>query len=330
MHIKGTLKTDERDARYFYHSFPRRQRESPSEDLEKGLQVLTSICTSGFLLTPEITEWREPLDDGSLGKPWKVIQKRCCFTELAPGELAEHSKHFGRFSIEFDVQTFRQLGGIPVFYLPRASNDDVGLESVAAALLARIGEIQVLLNRLADLSKLVETTEDKSRPLIIQKNEQHFPTRSSLGGAEDIIEMLTHETQSVDILRNSLRALSAFFYPAEDFRYTGVLAYYHQREWRFIANMSKYGDNLDRDLNVQEKAYLIALDEDFFCQNVEFFTGTYRRVDQCRLFSELSGKRLLQYARRIIVPAAAIVPAKKLLGDLIHVPVVSLEELENS
>lgn len=316
--------------RYFYHSFPRRQREQPADELDTGMQVLMSIAASGFLLTPEITEWREPRDNGSFGKPWKVIQKRCCFTELAPDELAEHSEHFGKFSIEFDVRTFRQIGGIPVFYLPRATDDDVGLESLAAALIARIGEIQILLNRLADLEKLVATTEDKGQRLVILKNEQQFHTRCSLGGAEDVIGMLTHDAQGVDILRNALRALSAFFYPAEDFRYTGLLAYYRQREWRFIANMAKHGHDLDRDLTDQEKDNLMALDGDFFGRNIDFFTGTYRRVDQCRLFSELSGKSLLQYARRIIVPADAIAAANELLGDFYHVPVVSLEELECS
>ena len=291
-------------------------------------QILSSIAASGFLLTPEITEWREPRDDGSLGKPWKVIQKRCCFTELAPVELAEHSDHFGRFSIEFDARTFRQLGGIPVFYLPRATDDDVGLESLAAALLSQVGEIQILLNRLADLAKLVATAEDKKQHLVILKNKQQFNTRCSLGGAEDVIGMLTHESQGVDILRNALRALSAFFYPAEDFRYTGLLAYYRQREWRFIANMSKHGHDLDRDLSDQEKANLMALDGDFFGRSMEFFTGTYHRVDQCRLFSELEGKRLLQYVRRIIVPADTIAAATELLSDSYHVPVVSLEELE--
>jgi len=314
--------------RYFYHSFPRRQRERSANELDAGMKVLTSIAASGFLLTPEITEWREPRDNGSLGKPWKVIQKKCCFTELTPGELAEHSEHFGKFSIEFDVRTFRQLGGIPVFYLPRATDDDVGLESLAASLIARIGEIQILLNRLADLAKLIESTEDKRRPLVIQKGEQQFHTRSSLGGAEDVIEMLTHDAQGVDILRNALRALSAFFYPAEDFRYTGLLAYYRQREWRFIANMAKHGHDLDRGLTDQEKDNLMALDRDFFGRRIDFFTGTYRRVDQCRLFSELEGKSLLQYARRIIVPADAIEAVSDLLGDSYHVPVVSLEELE--
>lgn len=314
--------------RYFYHSFPRRQRERPADELDAGLQVLGSIAASGFLLTPEITEWREPLDDGSLGEPWKVIQKRCCFTELATGELAEHSKHFGRFSIEFDARTFRQLGGIPVFYLPRASDDDVGLESLAAALLSRIGEIQILLNRLADLAKLVATAEDKRQLLVIRKNEQQYHTRCSLGGAEDVIRMLTHDVQGADILSNALRALSAFFYPAEDFRHNGLLAYYRQREWRFIANMSKHGHDLDRDLSDQEKANLMALDGDFFGRSIEFFTGTYHRVDQCRLFSELEDKRLLQYARRIIVPADVIAATTELLGDSNHVPVVSLEKLE--
>ncbi len=310
--------------RYFYHSFPRCQRERPADELDTGLQVLASIAASGFLLTPEISEWRERRDNGSLGEPWTVIQKTCSFTELAPGELAEHSKQFGRFSIEFDVRIFRQLGGMPVFYLPRATDDDIGLESLAASLVARTGEIQILLNRLADIEKDVATTEDKNRHLAFLKNGQQHLTRCSYGGAEDIIGLLTHDSRRVDILRNALRAMSALFYPAEDFNHTGLLAYYRQREWRLIANMSMHDYDIDRVLTEQEKTNLMAINGDFFGQNMEFFTGNYRRVDQCRLFSELAGKRLLQYARRIIVPADAVAAATELLGDSNHVPVVSL------
>ena len=314
--------------RHFYHSFPRRNRESPASELTTGLEILSSIAASGFLLTPEITEWSEPRDDGSLGEPWRLIQKRCCFTELSPGELAEHSQQFGKFGIEFDLQTFRELGGIPVFYLPRATADDVGLESLAAALLARTGEIQILLDRLAELAKLVSVTDDKSKPLVVvQKNGQQLQTRCSLGGAEDVVALVTDGAQSVGILSNALRALSAFLYPAEDFRYTGLLAYYRQREWRFIANMAKHGHDLDRDLTEQEKATLMAIDGDFFGQTMEFFTRTCRRVDQCRFFDELDGKPLLQYARRIIVPMEALGAATELLGESNQIPVVAVEHL---
>lgn len=315
---------------YFYHSFPRRFTKDPASELDKGLEVLSSIIASGFLLTPEITEWREPRDDGSLGEPWKIIQKTCCFTELSPNELPKHSVQFGKFSVEFEVQTFRELGGIPVFYLPRATAEDRGLESLAASLMARSGEIQILLNRLAEIANLVSTSEDKSQLLVLQKNGQQLHTRCSLGGAEDLIAFLTDGTQPVHILRNALRALSAFFYPAEDITYTGLLAYYRQREWRLIANMIHLGQDIDRDLTDLEKDTLMAIDSDFFGKNMKFFTGTCRRVDQCRLFSKLNGKPLIQYASRVIVPSDALVKAKKLLADAAEIPVVALEDLVDS
>jgi len=312
---------------YLYHCFPRRQRKDPASELAFGLKILASISRSGFLLTPEITEWQEPLDDGSYGESWKVIQKTCSFTELPPCELPQHLEHFGRFSIEFGMQAFRQLGGIPVFYLPRATDSDVGLESLAAALMARTGEIQNLLNRLSRIAVLVENTRDKNQFLMAGKTGEELPTRCSLGGAEDLIRILTHRAQGVDILRNALRALSAFFCPTEDLKYTGLLAYYQQREWRLIANMSKRGHSVDRDLTDAEKSLLLDLDEEFFGREIKFFTGTHRRADQCRLYSELSGKKVIQYANRIIVPEEAVESAIEELGEDSHIPVVPLGSL---
>lgn len=313
--------------RYFYHSFPRRFTDDSASEIDMGLDVLSSIIASGFLLTPEITEWREPRDDGSLGEPWKNIQKTCCFTELSPNELLDHSKRFGSFSIEFDLQRFRELGGIPVFYLPRATEGNRGLESLAASLVARIGEIQILLNRLAELEIDVSASVDKKRFVGFEKGGQQIHTRCSYAGAEDLIAAVTDGTQPVEILRNALRALSAFFYPAEDFTYTGLLAYYRQREWRLIANMSHLGRSIDRDLTDPEKNRLLTIDSEFFGRKMDFFTGPCRRVDQCKLFEKLDGKPLMHYARRVIVPGHAVDKAKDLLKAYAEIKVIELEGL---
>ena len=312
---------------YFYHSFPRRFCNNTKEELENGLNIIKSIHNIGFVLTPEITEWREPLDDGTLSKPWKVIQKRCCFTELSPNELEKHTKSFGCFSLEFDVRTFRQLGGIPVFYLPRPSDEDVGLESLASALIARIGEIQKVLNRLSELSELIGKNPDKSQLLGVEKDGNRAFFRTSLGGTEDVLNLITRDTQPINILRNALRVITGFFYPTEDFRYTGILAYYQQREWRFIANMSKEGIEINRDPTESEKDQLLKIDSDFFGKELEFFTGTYKRVDQCRIFSELNGKPIYKYANRIIVPDAAIDAVRKMFNKTEDPPVISINEL---
>lgn len=314
--------------RYFYHNFPRRYKDDETLHIEKGLSILASIKQSGFVLTPEITEWREPISDGSLSKPWKVVQKRCCFTELVPSDVANHSDVFGKFALEFEIPILRQLGGIPVFYLPRATNEDRGLESLASALLARIGEIQVLLNRLGELEELVKNTSDKNKILQIAKNNHVLgPIQCSIGGAEDLISFLRYDSQPVAVLRNALRALSGFFYPSEDFRFTGPLAYYRQREWRIIANMSKLGQDLTRDPTDEEKESLLKIDNEFFNKKLEFLTGTYPLIDQCQIFDSLDGKPIIKYVKRVIVPSKAKRNVTKLLSDEEDPPIVCLESL---
>lgn len=312
---------------YFYHSFPRRYREDPAAEIDSGLKILSSIISSGFLLSPEITEWKERRDDGSLGERWENIQKTCSFTDLSPNKLSEHSKRFGRFSVEFDSQSFRELGGIPVFYLPRASEEDRGLESLAASLVARTGEIQTLLNRLAEVETDLPANVNKNRNVAYNKNGQQVCTRCSYEGAQDLIDFLTDGTQPVYILRNALRVLAGFMYPTENLKYTGMLAYYRQREWRLIANMSHNGQDIDRDLTDPEKDKLVAIDNEFFGKEIKYRTGTYRRVDQCRIFSMLDGKPVIQYAKRVIVPSEAVTRAVKLLEGYAEVPIVALEEL---
>jgi hypothetical protein len=71
----------------------------------------------------------------------------------------------------------------------------------------------------------------------------------------------------------------------------------------------------------------LKLDPEFFGQQLLFRDGNYRRVDRCKLFEELDGKRIVRYARRIIVPAVAVARAKEILNESIDPPVVSLESV---
>src|SRR5262245_55986431 len=126
---------------FFYHSFPRPRAGNPEQ---LGLHILGSILDRGLLLTPEKFEFREALVGGSTSPPWQIFQKRICFTELSPQQLGEHAKTFGKFAIEFDIPVLRRMGAVPVFYIPLNSE---GTEGAAAAMLARLGEIQTLLTR---------------------------------------------------------------------------------------------------------------------------------------------------------------------------------------
>lgn len=313
--------------RYFYHSFPRHSLGECSE-LVTGIDVLVSIATSGFLLTPEILDWRESRSNGSFGKLWRVSQKRCCFTELASHELAKHSSTFGSFSIEFDVQTFRELGGMPVFYLPRGSGDNIKLENLAAMLMARLGEIQGLLTLLAGLAKLLSDSDDKSQILSVTKNGQHSYTRCSLGGAEDLLQYITDDGVSVSALLNTVKGLANLFAPTEEEGDQDLNAYYREREWRFIAGVEWNSQGVDRDLTDHEKEALRGINDVFFDQVLDNpDTGERPRVELCKYFEKLDGRPLLQYAHRIIVPREAIKQAVDSLGESNEVPIVAIEDL---
>ena len=288
--------------RFFYHSFPRRGLDHGDVN-HKGLAVLTSIAKSGLLLTPERTEWSEFLQDGKRSKPVEVFQKRICFTELAQHELEAHAKVFGPFALEFSIENLRLLGAIPVFYMPPPGCEERALEGVAAALISRLADIQLLLTRLTDIANLAQRTSNKADSLQVTRNGIVVgTTRCSIGAAEDLLAVLSHEIQPPLQLLSAVRALGGFFYPTEGLAYTGELAYYRQREWRIIANMVQRGVEVARDLVDDEKMTVCAIDADFFECRMRFPTGEHRRIDQCKYISRVDGLSVLDWAHRIIVP----------------------------
>ena len=328
--------------RFLYHSFPRRWRldskRDPLLEREKGLSILESIVKSGLLLTPETHDWREQRRTNSgeafLSEPLKITQKYCSFTFLKPSKLKEHSKLFGSFALEFKIDTLRQLGGIPVFYLPKALIENIGLESLAASYIFRLGEIQTLLHRLAKFEEEAENSPNKEETLLLKKNDLiQGPMRITFGGIEDLIAVLRlppkdggEPAQPIHILRNALQAFSGYFYPTEDISHTGALGYYHQREWRIVANISQDGQELTRELNETEKERLLELDQEFFNKEEEYHTGNYPRIYQCRIFPELDGKPIIQYVNRVIVRRDAMDEVSSILQTEKVVP--NVEALE--
>lgn len=91
---------------FMYHSFPRRGKD----EVEKGLRILESIAERGLLLTPELVNWPGEIKaNGRRGHPVTAYQKRICFTNLRRDELQIHAETFGKFALEFDVSTLREL-----------------------------------------------------------------------------------------------------------------------------------------------------------------------------------------------------------------------------
>jgi len=123
---------------YFYHSFPKGYYNKRSIEKEIGMEILESICTIGFILAPEVVNWKKSI--GIKTKPHNIIQQRICFTLLNPTELEGHSKEFGRFSIEFNTDKLRNIGAMPVFYVPK------GIETNESPSIFMIDKILKALN----------------------------------------------------------------------------------------------------------------------------------------------------------------------------------------
>jgi len=288
------------------------------------------MAKSGLLLTPEMTEWREFRQDGRLSDPVQVFQKRACFTELAPSELRNHAAQFGRFAIEYETENLRLLGATPVFYLPTPGSEERALGGVAASLVARMGEIQVVLSRLAELQRLVEVSPEKAETVSFSVDgRQPNVTRCTIGAVEDMLTILSHQTQPMQDLLNSMRFIAGFFYPTETLEYTGELAYYRQREWRILSGMRWRGHEVSRPLTESEVEILLEIDRDWFERRMTFPTGEYRRVEQCQYLTEVQGRPLLAWASRIIVPGENLDSAREILWEAaLAIPVVDESSLE--
>ena len=167
------------ESRYFYHSFPRRGESD--DDHVHGLAILSSVLRSGLLLTPELIPLREGLVDGTSSEIAILQQKRICFTELAPSELAAHAETFGLFALEWELATLPAMGACPVFYVPLVESSD-DLSGVGAAMLMRLGEAQAVLERLEVLAEAVSDMPPEQLLVVTKDGETQGTTRMTAGG----------------------------------------------------------------------------------------------------------------------------------------------------
>jgi hypothetical protein len=84
-----------------------------------------------------------------------VLKKRICFTELSPGELAGHAEKFGHFSLEFEIETVRRLGAMPVFYVPQPTSEATDGSLIGSALVAIATDSRAVVQRMAGLNDLL-------------------------------------------------------------------------------------------------------------------------------------------------------------------------------
>jgi len=305
---------------YLYHSFPRRFASKPEEN-QKAHTVLKSIVHYGLLLTPEIVTWHDPMHHSRESADFSYVQMRTCFTELKRSELAKHAQTFGRYSIEWPVESGRLFGCIPVFYMPTSTQlATTSMANHAASLMHRLGELRHVLDLLAQIAEMKPSDPEA------ELSEHGENIGCSIHGAQNLIKSLFAHCLSPEELALHLHALMGHFYPCDSELYRGPMRYYRQKEWRIVGRFRSRAHRQTRVRNVPRdlKKILLRVDASFF--NRKFECGSkFRAVDGCGLFKMAFGKHVLSYASRIICPKEQIAAVERIFDRAkISVPVEAL------
>jgi hypothetical protein len=313
--------------RYLYHCFPRRGANS-AEEIDKGLDILACIRDIGLLLLPESIEWSLPFKN----KPPRTIpfvQSRVCFTDLTPAELPRHAEIFGHFALEFEMETARRLGAIPVFYIPQ--NDG----GVGTLLVTTLLDARAVIERAARADKYLTgdasakpgerfalTTGFARNPQ--DKKEFHLLRDES----KTFLDALSHQATPWATLSTGMDALLSFFYPADNTIHDKPLQYYRQREWRIAYNFAVDGVEIMRKPSKAEGDRIMQIDESFFGRPILTDQGPVPRLNGSLVHPGVGGKTPLQLATRLIVPASAMHQVADLFDGFADVPeVVTMEQL---
>jgi hypothetical protein len=302
---------------------------------------LELIKDFGLLLTPEITTWEYPHADGSPPRKMEMVQRRVCFTELSPTEVSQHAKEFGRFALEFEIDSLKRLHALPVFYIPRADTSSLG-----QTLVIQLIDAMCVIDRMARVKSALQL------PNVATRVNFEFGFSDRLKSfnidAEEMrrsIDGITYATTPPDMLSRAIEGVMNLFYFADaDSTYeNSALKYYRQREWRIAGNIGYMGEGLMGLPSKPLSDRLLALDAEFFGRefprkgvtptnpslNNQLFGD--RLIDWVFVYQGIDERHIVGAARRVIVPREAIEPARAILAKHFKrsnpPPVVAIEEL---
>lgn len=279
-----------------------------------------------------MVKWNYPHANGAPPREQQTIQKRICFTELAPRELSGHAKTFGNFALEFDVHTLKRIGAMPVFYIPQATdNDENGVTSLAATLVIQATDAMILAMRLGGVKKILDdpaTTQSTLDCTFGLQTETLRTFHFNVPEARKVIEGFTYALTPPEMLEHALTGLLGCFYPADNLRDNRALAYYRQREWRIAWNFAIGGEEVMRRPSDELIGRLLDIDADFFGRDFPTPSGPRQLASEARVFPGIAGKRIIQMVNRVVVPREALTSAKAIVARFAPaVPVVSIEDM---
>ncbi|MBX5455077.1 MAG: hypothetical protein K6U10_14230 [Acidobacteriia bacterium] len=321
--------------RKFFHSFPRpRPSDTPETLNARGLAILRLIKDIGLIVAPEIVEWHVPLQGGTQ-RSIKYDQLRICFTELHESELRQHAERFGPFALEFEIGRLRQMGALPVIYMPQqVSAGD--LSAIGPTLVMEIHHVEATIRLLEQLR--VKTNEREllaANPgathiapecIVNLRNTDEDRTTTNdfaipIGAIRDVLSFIGFKNAPYAEMMNALGYVKSLFYPTDDAIHDEALAYYRQREWRIGRGLTSAGTVHSRSLTEVEKQRVIEVDPRFW--TTEIGTPPTRRIDKAHVIPQFGDGPVTDAISRVIVPPAAVDDARQLFGD----KVVSLDVL---
>jgi hypothetical protein len=275
------------EARYGYHSFPRRAKTSVRPTNQKGLNVLRSMIRSGLLLPPELVDVPgEVFADGSIGPPSRIGETFGAFTvRTARSLVAEHSQDFGEFAAEFEIARLVELGALPVFYVPfRQEAQNAGM-----ALLGRIG----------DLSELLEALGREAQA------DQH---------AREVVHRALPRGRQLPEVLGGFRAFTSLIYRVGTDK--DEVRFFEQREWRLLKNALDPRVYDAAEPTEDERALLREFEPGgYWDKELPFRSGSAPRLARAVFVRSIRGRHFLEYARRLIVPAAVMDEARAIVGS---------------
>lgn len=302
-------------ADFCFHSFPRpRKGELHRDTLKKGERIASSLLENGLMLAPE--NFEIPLLDefGQQIDGITMLQCRICFTEIKSSALTDHSTTFGPYSLAYDIDDLRRIGGLPVHYIPMPFGSH--LYGLASQILGGVADASRVLDAIVGIRRQMEESTTLGLQLTLNVNgvavtdgvrfneEQTSILRSFFDEFEKLCSSPFRATQQ------KLLAAAASFYPTEHASYTGKLHYYQQREWRIVEIGLMQGDEpLAPRATAQQKNLLRDIDNDFFSKVIRVPTreriGEWESstiADRCRFLSQVGDLDVIGLARYLILP----------------------------
>ncbi|MBX3745790.1 MAG: hypothetical protein KF833_10830 [Verrucomicrobiae bacterium] len=307
---------------YFYHSFSiSRPHECRQAWIDRCFTILRSIFTRGIVLTPELVEFKaEELQPRSGEQIPPILQVRFCLTQLDISDLKTHCDTFGPVSLEFDRSAIRDLGALPVIYIPQVVDKRKDLmASIGYAFVSKLRYVRRVLDELAALRAEAQAF-DQDESMVVSTNEASEEVVIHNRSLRGFLDMVKPKQESLEELSSTIQALSCLFFPAgPSCPESSQMDYYHEREWRVISEILNSGDPVDAPLNLVEKADFAKIYPSWNLSLIPFGSETLRYLDCCRIIRDINCTPIKSRVRRVILPQEIHQRAKEELSALGYV-----------